>query len=76
MRIVFGLVLVAGLALAGFAVMMAQNYIGSYLAHRLAKHSPLRALAPEWASWDAGAKFPMGLPLASSLMIYLAIASL
>ncbi|MCL3880899.1 Flp pilus assembly protein CpaB [Marivita sp. GX14005] len=30
MRVVFGLVLVAGLALAGFAVYMAQNYIGAY----------------------------------------------
>ena len=30
MRIVFGLVLMAGLALAGFAVYMAQNYIGAY----------------------------------------------
>ena len=30
MRIVFGLVLLAGLALAGFAVYMAQNYIGAY----------------------------------------------
>lgn len=30
MRIVFGLVLVAGLALAGFAVYMAQSYIGQY----------------------------------------------
>lgn len=32
MRIVFGLVLIAGLALAGFAVYMAQNYIGAYQA--------------------------------------------
>ncbi|SMX42275.1 Flp pilus assembly protein CpaB [Maliponia aquimaris] len=30
MRLVFGLVLIAGLALAGFAVYMAQNYINSY----------------------------------------------
>ncbi|HKK97281.1 MAG TPA: Flp pilus assembly protein CpaB [Marivita sp.] len=30
MRFVFGLVLIAGLALAGFAVYMAQNYIGAY----------------------------------------------
>ncbi|MFZ5962129.1 Flp pilus assembly protein CpaB [Thalassococcus sp. BH17M4-6] len=30
MRLVFGLVLVAGLGLAGFAVYMAQNYIGAY----------------------------------------------
>ncbi len=32
MRVVFGLVLVAGLALAGFAVYMAKNYIASYQA--------------------------------------------
>lgn len=32
MRAVFGLVLIAGLALAGFAVYMAQNYIASYQA--------------------------------------------
>jgi pilus assembly protein CpaB len=30
MRLVFGLVLVVGVALAGFAVYMAQNYIGAY----------------------------------------------
>ncbi len=30
MRLIFGLVLVAGLGLAGFAVYMAQNYIGAY----------------------------------------------
>ena len=30
MRLVFGLVLLAGLGLAGFAVYMAQNYIGAY----------------------------------------------
>ncbi len=32
MRLVFGLVLVAGIGLAGFAVMMAQKYIGAYQA--------------------------------------------
>ncbi|MBV2361680.1 Flp pilus assembly protein CpaB [Thalassococcus sp. CAU 1522] len=30
MRLLFGLVLIAGLGLAGFAVYMAQNYIGAY----------------------------------------------
>ncbi|MBP0481338.1 Flp pilus assembly protein CpaB [Sagittula salina] len=30
MRLVFGLVLIAGISLAGFAVYMAQNYIGAY----------------------------------------------
>lgn len=40
MRLVFGLVLIAGLGLAGFAVYMAQNYIGAYenaLQHERAK---------------------------------------
>lgn len=32
MRLIFGLVLLAGLGLAGFAVYMAQNYIGAYQA--------------------------------------------
>jgi len=32
MRLLFGLVLVAGIGLAGFAVMMAQNYINAYQA--------------------------------------------
>lgn len=32
MRLIFGLVLLAGLSLAGFAVYMAKNYIGAYQA--------------------------------------------
>ena len=42
MRIVFGLVLLAGLALAGFAVYMAQGYISSYQAE-LARERAARA---------------------------------
>lgn len=41
MRVVFGLVLIAGLALAGFAVYMAKNYIASYQAE-LAKANKVR----------------------------------
>lgn len=41
MRLIFGLVLVAGLALAGFAVVMAKNYIAGYQA-RLAAANSLR----------------------------------
>jgi len=58
------------------ALIFMANLLAAYLADRMAKHTALRALAPDWASWDAGAKFPMGLPLATSLMIYLASASL
>lgn len=41
MRMIFGLVLVVGLALAGFAVVMAKNYIASYQS-RLAEANALR----------------------------------
>jgi pilus assembly protein CpaB len=41
MRVVFGLVLIAGLALAGFAVLMAKNYIASYQA-RLAEANAVK----------------------------------
>ena len=43
-------------------------------AHRLAKHTPLRRLAPDWESWEAGKRFPMGLPLALTLVLYLLFA--
>ncbi|MDA7965891.1 prepilin peptidase [Ruegeria sp.] len=45
--------------------------LGATAAHRLAKHTPLRQIAPHWESWDRGKKFPMGLVLAGSLTIYL-----
>ena len=47
--------------------------IAGYVAHRMVKHSPLRRLVPEWASWTAGKRFPMGLPLAMTLLVYLAL---
>ena len=43
----------------------------AFVAHRIAKHTPLRRLAPEWHSWDSGARFPMGLALGGTLAIYL-----
>lgn len=48
MRVVFGLVLVLGLGLAGFAVYMAQNYIQAY-QNQLAKERAQRAPAIELA---------------------------
>lgn len=42
-----------------------------FATHRIAKHSPLRQLAPDWDSWDRGRKFPMGFSLGSTLVIYL-----
>ena len=55
--------LLAGTSLAGFA------------AHRLARRTPLRALAPGWESWHQTARFPMGYPLGATLAAYLVIKS-
>jgi prepilin peptidase CpaA len=45
--------------------------IVSIAAHRLAKITPLRKLAPNWESWERTKDFPMGVPLAATLLIYL-----
>ena len=49
--------------------------LAGFIAHRLARHSPLRRLAPGWRSWSVGTKFPMGFPLAATLMIYLVLGA-
>ena len=43
--------------------------------HRIARMSPLRRMAPDWASWTSGRRFPMGLPLAMTLIAYLGLAA-
>lgn len=47
------------------------NLLAAFLTHRLAKHSPLRRVAPNWESWNRGWDFPMGLALGGTLAIYL-----
>lgn len=49
--------------------------LAAYVTHRLAKHSPLQRLAPHWQSWSTGVKFPMGLALAGTLTMYLALGA-
>ena len=44
--------------------------------HRGVKYTPLRRLAPEWASWDQGKKFPMGFALGFTLALYLILGAL
>ncbi len=58
-----------------FVILMATT-LGAFTAHRLAKHSPLRRMAPHWESWDRGKQFPMGLTLAGSLVIYLILGTI
>ena len=63
-------------ALGDFRFLMAlfaAVLLAAFLAHRLAKISPLRAMAPHWTSWDQGSKFPMGLALGACLAIYLGL---
>lgn len=45
--------------------------LGAVVTHRGVKHTPLRRLAPHWTSWEQGKKFPMGLPLGATLILYL-----
>lgn len=49
--------------------------LAAFVTHRIAKHSALRQLAPDWQSWSTGVKFPMGLALAGTLVIYLALGA-
>lgn len=56
-------------------LLFAAILLASYLTHRIAKHSPARALAPHWLSWSSGRRFPLGLPLAATLAAYLALAA-
>ena len=55
------------------ALILAANLLAGYTAHRIAKHTPLRKLAPDWESWNRGKKFPMGLCLGGTLAIYLGL---
>ena len=49
--------------------------LAAYGAHRLAKATALRQLAPHWDSWEQGRKFPMGFALGPSLALYLALSA-
>lgn len=51
------------------------NLLACFATHRLAKHTGLRQMAPEWTSWDRGRKFPMGFPLSMTLVLYLALGA-
>lgn len=52
--------------------LFAANILAAFVAHRIAKHSPLRTIAPHWKSWT-NPKFPMGLSLGGTLALYLAL---
>ncbi|MBQ1202883.1 MAG: prepilin peptidase [Loktanella sp.] len=54
--------------------LFAASLLAGYATHRIAKHSPLRRMVPHWESWTSGRRFPMGFPLATTLVLYLGLA--
>ncbi|MEM8576357.1 MAG: Flp pilus assembly protein CpaB [Pseudomonadota bacterium] len=64
MRVVFGLVLVAGVALAGGAVYMAKNHIGAYQAALAYERANAQAVVPTIDVWVAERALRYGEPLA------------
>ncbi|SHJ13573.1 A24 family peptidase [Wenxinia saemankumensis] len=46
-----------------------------YALHLIARVTVGPRLAPGWVSWTSGRRFPMGLPLAMTLVAYLALAA-
>ena len=58
-----------------FLLIFSASLLAAFAAHRLARAIPaLRGLASHWESWS-NPKFPMGLALSASLLIYLALAA-
>lgn len=50
--------------------------LAGYVTHRAARMSPLRQWVPHWESWHTGKRFPMGFPLAMTLVFYLVLVAL
>lgn len=61
---------------ATLALIFAATLIGAFVTHRVVMHTPLHRLAPDWQSWHAGKKFPMGLALGPTLALYLGLGAI
>ena len=55
--------------------LLAISAIFGFVSHRLARVSPIRKLVPHWESWERTREFPMGYPLALTLVAYLVLAA-
>ncbi|MBE9639876.1 prepilin peptidase [Salipiger mangrovisoli] len=56
--------------------LFAATLLGAFASHRIMRATPLRKLAPDWKSWETGSRFPMGLALAGTLVLYLLLGAL
>lgn len=60
-----------------FLMLFSLVLIGSWATHRLAGRVPvLRRATADWASWEQGKLFPMGVALAGALAIYLVMGAM
>lgn len=57
-------------------VILAANILAAFVTHKIAKHTPIRSLVPDWESWHRGWDFPMGLALGGTLSLYLVLGAL
>ncbi|MEC3862001.1 prepilin peptidase [Mesobacterium sp. TK19101] len=57
-------------------ILFSITLIVAFVTHRVVRASPLRQLAPNWASWTSGKRFPMGLALGGTLGLYLTFGAL
>lgn len=61
------------LVMALFAAVL----LAAYGTHRIAKHTSLSNIAPNWQSWNQkGRRFPMGFALGPTLALYLVLAAI
>lgn len=51
------------------------SLLGCWILHELAKRTVGPRLAPDWVSWSTGKRFPMGVALGLTLVIYLVMAA-
>ena len=61
--------------LSTVAILLGACLLVGFALHRLARVSPIRTLVPDWKSWEEVRRFPMGFPLAATMIIYLVIAA-
>lgn len=57
-------------------IVFGATLMAAFVSHRIAKHSPLRRMAPDWESWHRKHDFPLGLALGPCLAIYLGLGAI
>lgn len=57
-------------------ILFCASTVGCLVLHRVARALGAARLAPNWASWTSGKRFPLGFPLGVMMLVYLGIAAL